>query len=256
VPDHTDIIKGAWWQSFDKSTPQVAVSEEAAKILGIQPGAALEWSVAGRKFTTQVAAVYRTESVRAGMSFEFIFTPGVFDGVPVLYFGGVRMESSAIAALQREFYRRFPAVTVINIADVLDRVQEVVDQIAIVVRFISAFAIFAGAIILAASVAGTRFRRIREVVILKTIGATRRRVGAIFLVEFLILGAVSGVMGSILASAFSWLLLKRLLDSEFHFDVLPNLAAVALTALIAAGTGWLASYRILSQKPLEVLRGE
>ena len=92
--------------------------------------------------------------------------------------------------------------------------------------------------------------------ILKTIGATRRRVGAIFLVEFLILGAVSGVMGSILASAFSWLLLKRLLDSEFHFDVLPNLAAVALTALIAAGTGWLASYRILSQKPLEVLRGE
>ena len=63
-------------------------------------------------------------------------------------------------------------------------------------------------------------------------------------------------MGSILASAFSWLLLKRLLDSEFRFDVVPNLAAVFLTALIAAGTGWMASHRILRQKPLEVLREE
>ncbi len=256
VPDHTDIVKGAWWQTFTRNAPQVAVSEEAAKILGIEPAMRLEWSVGARKITTTVAAIYRTETVRAGMAFEFIFTPGVFDGVPVLYFGGVRMDSSQIAALQRDFYLRFPAITVINIADVLDRVQEVVDQIAIVVRFISAFAIFAGAIILASSVAGTRFRRIREVVILKTIGATRRRVSGIFLVEFLILGAVSGVMGSMLASAFSWLLLKRLLDSEFRFDVVPNLAAVFFTALIAAGTGWLASNRILRQKPLEVLREE
>jgi putative ABC transport system permease protein len=256
VPDHTDIVKGAWWKTYDKNSPQVAVAEEAAKILGIEPGAQLEWSIAGRKFTTPVAAVYRTETVRAGMAFEFIFTPGVFDGVPVLYFGGVRMDSSQIAALQRDFYMRFPAITVINIADVLDRVQEVVDQIAIVVRFISAFAIFAGAIILASSVAGTRFRRVREVVILKTIGATRRRVSGIFLVEFLLLGAVSGVMGSMLASGFSWLLLKRLLDSEFRFDIVPNVVAVLLTALIATGTGWLASYRILRQKPLEVLRDE
>ena len=256
VPDHTDIVKGAWWRTYDKSAPQVAVAEEAAKILGIEPGARLEWNIGGRKIATVAAAIYRTETVRAGMAFEFIFTPGVFDGVPVLYFGAMRMESSQIAPLQRDFYLRFPAITVINIADVLDRVQEVVDQIAIVVRFISAFAIFAGAIILASSVAGTRFRRIREVVILKTIGATRRRVAGIFLVEFLILGAVSGVMGSLLASTFSWLLLKRLLDSEFRFDVVPNLAAVFLTALIAAGTGWLASYRILRQKPLEVLRGE
>ncbi len=256
VPEHTDIIKGAWWQTFDKTAPQVAVSEDAAKILGIEPGARLEWSVGGRKVATPVAAIYRTETVRAGMAFEFIFTPGVFEGVPVLYFCGVRMEAGQIAAMQRAFYAQFPAVTVINIADVLDRVQEVVDQIAIVVRFISAFAIFAGAIILASSIAGTRFRRIREVVILKTIGATRRRVSSIFLVEFLILGAVSGLMGSILASLFSWLLLKRLLDSEFRFDVIPNLAAIVLTALIAAGTGWLASSRILRQKPLEVLRGE
>ena len=77
--------------------------------------------------------------------------------------------------MQRAVYERFPTVTVINIAEILDRVQEVVDQIALVIRFISGFAIFAGAIILASSVAGTRFRRVREMAIFKTLGATRGR---------------------------------------------------------------------------------
>ena len=134
--------------------------------------------------------------------------------------------------------------------------QQVVDQIALVVRFISMFAILAGVVILASSVAGTRFRRIREVVILKTLGATRRRVAGIFSVEFLVLGAVAGLMGSLLATAFSSLLLKRWLDADFHIDLLPNLACIVLTALVANAAGWLASFRILGQKPLEVLRAE
>jgi putative ABC transport system permease protein len=139
---------------------------------------------------------------------------------------------------------------------VLEIVQEVVNQIALVVRFISAFAIVAGAIILASSVAGTRFRRMREVVVLKTLGATRRRLAAIFSVEFLVLGSVAGLMGSLLATAFSGLLLNRLLDAPLRVDPAPNLIAIVLTAGIAAASGWLASFRILGRKPLEVLREE
>jgi len=132
----------------------------------------------------------------------------------------------------------------------------VVDQIALVIRFISMFAILAGAIILASSVAGTRFRRMREVVILKTLGATRWRVSRIFSVEFLILGAVAGTMGALLANGFANLLLKRMLDSEISFPLLPSLLAIVATALIANAAGWMASFRILGQKPLEILREE
>jgi putative ABC transport system permease protein len=144
----------------------------------------------------------------------------------------------------------------LNLADVLDRVQEVVDQVALVVRSISAFSILAGVIILASSVAGSRLRRVREVVILKTLGATRRRIANTFTVEFLLLGGVAGLMGSLLASAFSSLLLTRLLDARFVFSLWPNLAAIVASALIALAAGWLASFRILSQKPLEILRNE
>jgi putative ABC transport system permease protein len=74
--------------------------------------------------------------------------------------------------------------------------------------------------------------------------------------EFLVLGAAAGLLGSVLATGFAALVVKRLLNSEFHFDPAADLFSIALTALVAVATGWLASYRILGQKPLEVLRDE
>jgi putative ABC transport system permease protein len=141
-------------------------------------------------------------------------------------------------------------------ADVMQIVEEVVDRISVIVRFISAFTILAGAVMVAASVAGSRFRRMREVVILKTLGATRRRIAGIFSVEFLVLGAAAGVMGSLLASGFAALVLKFLMEIEFHFDFLSNGAAIVLAALIATAAGWAASFPILGRKPLEILRDE
>jgi putative ABC transport system permease protein len=125
-----------------------------------------------------------------------------------------------------------------------------------VIRFVAAFAVLAGVIILASSVAGARLRRVREVAILKTLGATHARVAAIFSVEFLIVGAVAGLMGSLLASGFAALFLERLIQVSFRFDPIPNLIAIGATAALAIAAGWAVSYPILRQKPLEVLRNE
>ncbi|HWC00389.1 MAG TPA: FtsX-like permease family protein, partial [Bryobacteraceae bacterium] len=248
-------LSGAWW-SGTPATPEVCVHEEAARILNVKPGALLRWEIAGRTLENRVACVERMESVRMAGRFEFVFSPGSLDGYPAIYYGGVRVEPRRVAALQRVVYDRYPTVTVVNVADVLEIVQQVVDQIALVIRFISLFAILAGMVILASSVAGTRFRRVREVVILKTLGATRRQVTGIFSIEFLVLGAAAGLLGSLLATAFSGLILKRLLNVEFRFDLLPNVLAIVLAALVANAAGWLASFRILGQKPLEILREE
>lgn len=258
LPADTTVIKGEWWNASARpSEPLLSVAEDDAARMGIEPGARLEFTSAGRVIQARVAALHRTEAVRPGSSIDFIFSPGALDGLPATYYGGVRVEPKAVARLQRAAYERYPTVTVVNIADVLEIVQDVVDQVAVVTRFVSAFAILAGAVILASSVAGTRFRRVREVAILKTVGATRGRVASIFSVEFLILGGVAGLMGSLLATGFSALALNRLFRAaEFQPDVLPNLLAIALTALVAVAAGWLASYRILGRKPLEVLREE
>jgi putative ABC transport system permease protein len=93
-----------------------------------------------------------------------------------------------------------------------------------------------------------------EVVVLKTLGATRRRIAWIFSVEFLALGAVAGIMGALLASGFAALILKRLLEIDFHFDPAATALAIAAAATVATAAGWLASFRVLGRKPLEILR--
>jgi putative ABC transport system permease protein len=203
-----------------------------------------------------VACVQNIDSVHLFSRVEFIFNTSALAGFPVIYYSSLRAQPSDVPALQEALYKRFPTVTVVNIADVLQIIQGVVDRISQVVRFISMFAILAGAVILSSSVAGTRFRRMREVVILKTLGATRWRVSRIFSVEFLVLGAVAGLMGSLLAGGFANLLLKRMLDAPTSIPVIPIALSVVATAFIANAAGWMASFPILGQKPLEILREE
>ena len=208
------------------------------------------WTTPQKTFPSTVVAVHKSESVRLTARVEFFITPDAVAGLPAIYYGGIRVKALDVAALQKAIYDRFPTITVVNMAEVLDTIQSVVDQISLIVRFVSGFSIFAGAVILASSVAGTRFRRIREVVILKTLGATRERVAKMFSVEFLVIGTVAGLMGGLLAGGFAWAVLNRLLNATTALDGFPVAVSIGATALLAVATGWLASFRTLGQKPL------
>jgi len=251
-PDFVEMASGNWLAGPN----DVLINEDAAKALKAKRGTALQFDAYGRTINVQVVGTFKIEQVRMGSGVEFIFRKDQLAGLPLNYFGGVRVKTSQVAALQRASYRQFPTISVINVADVLDIIQEVVDQIAVVVRFISGFAIVAGIIILASSIAGTRFRRIREVAILKTLGGTRRRIAAIFSVEFLVLGALAGLLGGGLATGFSYLLMSRFFEAELGASLLPVIVAIVGSALIANVAGWLASSRILAQRPLRILRDE
>ena len=255
MPPDTVIVQGTWWRPGDRD-PQICVAEEAAKILHLTPGAVVDWSIWNRSLRTRVACIERTESIRMTGRFEFIFNSGQLDNLPAVYYGSARVRPPDVAALVRVVYKAFPTVTVVNVADVMQIVEDVVQRIAAVIRFISGFTILAGAVMVASSVAGTRFRRMREVVTLKTLGATRRRIAWIFSVEFLALGTVAGLMGSLLAGGFAALVLKQLLKIDFHPALLTHTVAVLLAALVATAAGWAASFRVLGRKPLEILRDE
>ena len=254
-PEEIEVLRGAWWDG-DEDRSLVAAREDVAEDLRLSVGSKLTWLVGRRTVEAEVAAVFRAESIRPGSSNNFVLNKQALENAPAVYYGGVRVDPEHAVELQRDAFERFPTVLAINAADVIRIVQEVVDQIAIVVQFVSAFAILGGVIILTSSVVATRFRRVRETAILKTLGATRSKVARIFSVEFLVLGLVAGAMGALLASGFSALLLERVLDSRFELAVAPNVVTVLATALIANLAGWLASFRVLGQKPLEVLRHE
>ena len=255
LPDYVNVVRGQGWNASN-TAPQICADQDAARILHIEPGSNIHWTISGKELDTRVVCIETIDSVHLLSRVEFIFNSSALAGFPIIYYSSMRAQPSAVPALQEALYRRFPTITVVNIADVLQIIQGVVDRISQVVRFISMFAILAGAIILSSSVAGTRFRRMREVVILKTLGATRWRVSRIFSVEFLVLGGVAGLMGSLLAGGFANFLLKRMLDAPTSIPAIPILLSVLATALIANAAGWMASFPILGQKPLEILREE
>jgi putative ABC transport system permease protein len=253
-PPGTKVVEGNWWAANEKH-PVVAIEQRAADRLGVKVGSHITFAAQDSRIIAAVVALTKADGQHAYSRAEFILPPPALAGLPVVWYGGVHADPARVGELQRALYNAFPTVTIINVAQALETVRAVVIQITYVIQFLAAFSIFAGIIILASSIAGTRYRRIREVVVLKTLGATRARIATVFSIEFAVLGLVAGLVGVTFANLIARVLLTRL-TVVYHFQWTWTLAALLGTAVLTVATGWLASHRILGQKPLEVLREE
>ncbi len=259
APPGTTAVQGKWWdaaQAADAAKhPLVAVNQPQAERLGVHLGSTITFAAQDTQFTATVAAITKSNGQHAYSRAEFVLPQKALAGLPVVWYGGVHAMPSRVDELQRALYHAYPTVTVINVAQALETVRQVVVQITYVVQFLAAFSIFAGVVILASSIAGTRYRRVREVVVLKTLGATRLRIATIFSIEFAVLGLVAAVVGIGFANVIARAILHRL-TVGYSFHWLWTIYALTGTALLTVATGWAASHRVLGQKPLEVLREE
>ena len=171
----------------------------------------------------------------------------VLAGLPVVWYGGVHCDPSQTATLRRVLYEHYPTVTVIDVAATLEVIRQVMLQVIYVIQFLAAFSIFAGIVILASAIAGTRYRRIREVVVLKTLGATRPRIASIFSIEFAVLGLIAGAVGLIFANVLARTLLLHAMHFGYGFQPWVNLAAWVAVGAMTVLAGWLASHRVLGR---------
>jgi putative ABC transport system permease protein len=254
TPPGTKVVEGKWWTAGEKG-PVVAIEQRLAQRLGVHVGSHVTFAAQDTQIVAMVVALTKADGQHAFSRAEFFLPQATLAGLPVVWYGGVHADPGRVGELQRALYAAYPTVTVINVAQALETVRSVVIQITYVIQFLAAFSIFAGVIILASSIAGTRYRRIREVVVLKTLGATRRRIATVFSIEFAVLGLVAGVVGISFANVIARVLLTKL-TVAYHFQWVWTVGALAGTAALTVATGWLASHRILGRKPLEVLREE
>jgi putative ABC transport system permease protein len=253
LPEGSTLVSGHWWDTEDEQS--LAVTEHIAERLQLRLGSKVVLVSNGRKIDATVAAIIRHNGQHVYGRSEFILPRKVLAGLPAVWYGAVHVDPRQVGTVQRALFKAYPTVTVIDIADVIETVQGVVQQITVVVRFLAAFSILSGAVILASSIASTHFRRIREVVVLKTLGAKRNHIAAVFSIEFLVLGLLAGFVGVIFANLLTRVLLHQL-DVAFHIEWLATALALVGTAILAIVTGWVASFRILGQKPLQILREE
>jgi putative ABC transport system permease protein len=253
APEGDKVTQGAWWKGGDAA--ELAVGEGVARRLNLGVGSAVELEIGGTARALKVGAIYRADGQHLGARVEFVLPSGQLKDQPSTWYGGVHIDPKQVATMERGLFAAFPTVTVINVADVLERIESVVDQITFVVRLLAGFSILAGLTILASSIASTRFRRMQEAVVLKTLGATRMRIVRTFSVEFSVLGLLAGLVGVVFANLLTRVLLHRL-EASFHIEWGATVIALVGTAVLATATGWIASYRILGLRPLQVLREE
>jgi len=247
------VTQGKWWTSGDSAEMAMGAGEAQRLHLGV--GSTVVMEVGGTVRTLKVAALYRADGQHLGARVAFLLPSGQLKNELATWYGGAHIDPKQVGAMERALFAAYPTITVINLADVLERIESVVDQITFVVRFLAGFSIFAGLMILASSIASTRYRRMQEAVVLKTLGATRMRIVRTFSVEFSVLGLLAGAVGVVFANVLTRVLLRKL-EVGFHIEWGATLVALVGTAVLATATGWIASYRILGLRPLEVLREE
>ena len=253
-PAGDKVTQGKWWT--DPAAHEIAMGEGTAQRLDLKIGSQVEIETAGSGVhQLKVAVLYKADEEHTASRMPFVLPSGQLKNDVATWYGGVHLDPKQIPAMERAFFLAYPTVTVINIADVLIRIETVVDQITLVIRFLAGFSILAGLTILASSIARTRFRRMREAVVLKTLGATRMRIVRTFSVEFSVLGLLAGLVGAIFANILTRVILHRM-KIGFHIEWPAAVVALIGTAILATATGWIATYRILGLRPLEVLREE
>jgi putative ABC transport system permease protein len=249
------ITRGRWWDGTP-GPPRVSVEDVMARQLGIDVGSWLTFDVQGVPIEAEVASLRKVDWQSLTTNFFVVFSPGALDGAPTTFVGTARTPAATEAALQSAVVSAFPNVTAIPVRDVLERVGLVLADIAVAIRVIALFTVATGLVVMAGALASTRYQRLYESVVLRTLGATRGAVARAFAVEYGCLGAAAGVGGTALAAVLAWVVLTFVLETPWRFEPLAMLAGVGLTVALSVAIGFLATFRLLGEKPLPVLRRE
>jgi putative ABC transport system permease protein len=257
APPVNAITRGRWWTADEAAArPRVSVEDEAAKYFGVGVGGTLTFDVQGVSIEAEVMNLRKIDWQSLSANFFMMLSPGALDGAPTIYLATARVPADLETPLQDRVVAAFPNVTAIPLRGVLERVGEVLGQISFAVRFMALFSIAAGLVVMAGALAATRYQRLYESVILKTLGATRWAIARAFAVEYACLGAAAGAGGTALAAVLAWIVLRFVLDTPWTLEPETLLLGVALTTLVSLAIGLLATVRLLGRKPLSVLRQE
>jgi len=266
------IVEGAFWG--DAAAPvagtgtgttgvlpvtEVSIEESIRDRFGIKVGDTMRFDVLGRTLDARVTSVRHVEwsDSRSG-GFMFVFRPGVLDQAPhgsVAFFRGPA-DPVVRGRLQADIVTVAPNVSVIDGREILQTIKTVVDNVTLAVTVVGSLVVLSGLLILIGAVAMTKFRRIYEAAIFKTLGATRRVIASVLLVEYGLLGALSGAIGSLGAIGLTWGISRFALDIPFTPLPLLTVGGVVVTAVLVAGVGIASSWDVLQRKPLATLRGE
>ncbi|MBI1874059.1 MAG: ABC transporter permease [Acidobacteria bacterium] len=259
LEDNETLVEGDFWSATNDGQPQVSIEVGIHERFRIMVGDIMRFEVVGRTIEARVASIRRVNwrDPRRG-GFMFVFRPGTFEQAPHAYIAPAKGpdDPSVRGRLQHDLVARYPNVSVIDVSEILETVRKVVRGVTLAISVVGAIVLFSGILILVGSVSMTKFQKVYEAAIFKTLGASTRSIAGMIVLEYGALGLLAGAVGSIGALALSWTVSRFALDIPWEPSPIVNLAGIAITGMLVCGIGVTSSLDVLRRKPLATLRAE
>lgn len=252
------IVDGKFWDATPSTEPEVSIEEMLYQNTGLKVGSTLTVDILGRRITAKITSLRKVDWRNSRTGFVILFRPGVLDTAPHTYLAGIKgpTDQRARSQFQTLIIKQFPNITVIDALDIINRTKSILSGFTLAVSFIGGFVFLCGVLILVGSIAMTKYHRVYETAILKTLGAKRKAIILITLVEYGLLGLLAGTIGSSAALGLAWAVSTKILQIDWHFYPSINIAGVVVTMLLVVFVGVVSTLDIMVKKPLGVLRGE
>jgi putative ABC transport system permease protein len=252
------IIAGAFWKG-PAEEPEVSVERQIAERAKLHVGDTMRFDILGRTITPRITSIRDVEwrESRNG-GFVFLFRPGALEQAPQTYVAPIKGPAGTVerVRLQHDLVERFPNVSVIDFREVLATLRDVMSKVTLAITVVGALVFFSGGLILIGAVAMTKFQRVYEAAVFKTLGANTRTIARMLLFEYGVLGSLAGLIGSLGAVVLTWGVSKYALEIPWRVFAGEHIGGVVLTAALVAVIGVLSSLDVLRNKPLSTLRAE
>ena len=250
------IVDGTWTGKVD-SIIYVSLDERYAQSIKVKVKDKIVFNVQGMLIPTVVGSLREVNWSRMQTNFRVVFPTGVLEKAPQFHVLMTKVPTKEISAkYQGAVVRSFPNISVIDLALVLQLLDELLSKIGFVIRFMAGFSMITGWIVLLSAVWTSKNQRIKESILLRTLGASRKQILAINAIEHFFLGALATAAGLILALAGSWLLASFSFEASFNPPLIPILLLFVGVVLLVVITGLWSTRKILNQPPLKILRNE
>jgi putative ABC transport system permease protein len=218
-------------------------------------GDEIVFDIQGIPLTTKIASLRKVEWRRVQANFFVVFPEGVLEDAPGFFIVTTRTPDAVSSGrLQRAIVQQFSNVSVVDLSLILGAVEEIVSKISVAIRFIALFTVFTGIVLLVTAVLNSRFQRIQETILLRTLGAVSSQLAQIQLIEFVVLGLMASLAGVTLAVGAQWALTHFVFKTSFSVPLPHLVVAIGINIAITVAVGILTGRKILRQPPLEVLR--
>lgn len=256
--DTEQVVEGAWTGAHTPGQPvKVSISDGLQRSMKAKIGTKLVFNVQGARLETEVGSIRKVDFNRVQTNFLVVFPTGVLERAPQFHVVVSRVDSTQQSArFQSELVRRYPGVSAIDLTQILKSVDEVLGKVSFVIRFMALFSILTGLLVLVSSIYQGKFARIRESVLLRTLGASRRQILAINALEYFLLGALACLAGVGLSVAGAWALAKFAFKIPFEANWVPLGITFLSITFITVVIGLFNSREVVRKPPLEVLRQE